>query len=42
MQVLKSDLVLRPSMQSSTSSWTGKVDVDNKRRKLMNKKGKNG
>jgi hypothetical protein len=42
MQVIKSDLVVRPTGQSSTSTWSGKVDVDDKRRKLMDKKGKNG
>ena len=42
MQVIKSDLVVRPGGQSSTSPWSGKLSVNNIRRKLMNKKGKNG
>tara|TARA_R100000781_G_C4063178_1_gene121778 strand:+ start:549 stop:677 length:129 start_codon:yes stop_codon:yes gene_type:complete len=41
-QTIKSDLTVTPGGQSTTSRWTGKLSVDNKRRKLMNKKGKNG
>ena len=41
MQVIKSDLIVRPSGQSSTGPFTGKVSVDNKRRDLLKGK-KNG
>lgn len=40
MQVIKSDLVITPGGQSSTSPWSGKVSVNKIRRKLMRKNGK--